>query len=122
MSGIDGWVTLDANDLPDEVNFNVSGAVGVLEEKERHENFVAFVQATVQLQQAALQAGAPFQVDYMQLAIEEGKRAGVNNAAKFITPATGLPGGAAGGSALSGLASGVPPSVSPTVQAAQFPQ
>jgi hypothetical protein len=122
LNGIDGWVTLSADDLPDEVEFSVSGAVGVLEEKERHQNFLAAVQTAVQLQQASMQAGMPFAIDFQAMAIEEMKRAGVNNAAKFITSVAAVPGGAAGAAALPGIASGTPPAVSPQVQATQARQ
>ncbi len=121
MAGIEGWVTINRDDLPDEVEFTVSGAVGVLEEKERHQNFLAAVQTAVQLQQAGMAVGMPVQIDYQAMIIEEFKRAGVPNAAKFITAPTGLPGGAAGGAALPGIAAGVPPAVSPQVQARQQP-
>lgn len=85
--GIEGWVKVAGDDLPDEVAFTVSGASGLMDIKQRNESFQTATAAAVQLQQAAMATGKPFMIDFESLAKEGYVRAGIQNADKWIKPA-----------------------------------
>lgn len=94
MGGIEGWITVAGADLADDVSFMVTGSAGVLDERQKMESFVAATNIVTQMVGLAAQLGTPLDIDFAQLAEEIYRRAGINNARKFIN-ATGA-GGAAG--------------------------
>lgn len=88
-SGIEGWIELAAADLPDAVAFRVHGSAGVMNERQQAENFMAATNMTMQLQGIAAQLGQPIAVQFSEIALEVYRRAGINNAAKFVGPTAG---------------------------------
>jgi hypothetical protein len=116
MGGIEGWVTVHAEDLPDEVSIEVQGSAGVLNERQHLENFVAATNIVMQLAglsaQLAQTGAVPVNIDFQRLAEEIYRRGGINNAREFLqSPAAGGPaaaGAPAAGPGLSFPPAGVP--------------
>lgn len=95
MGGIEGWMNLSGQDLPDQVAIRVHGSQGVLNERQQMESFAAATNIVTQLaiQAAQLAQGGiakPIDINFQRLAEEIYRRAGINNAREF------LGGGAAG--------------------------
>ena len=96
-NGIDGWARVGAEDLPDNVVFEVNGAAGVLQERERAENMlVAFTKSlefTGLAQQLVLQ-GVPTTVpipDIHAMNMELLSRAGIENPDRYFPGQQSLP-------------------------------
>ena len=95
MGGIEGWMNISGQDLPDEIAIRVHGSQGVLNERQQMESFAGATNLVTQLavQAAQLAAGGmgqPIELNFQRLAEEIYRRAGINNAREF------LGGGAAG--------------------------
>lgn len=106
--GIDGWINLMNQDLPDDVDFRVVGAEGAFVERERATSFVEATAAVLQAAQLAMTAGIAVPVNFEAIAREIYERFGVNNTSKFIGSVTTIAGGAALESAIPGIAGGDP--------------
>lgn len=124
LDGIEGWLNIGSEDLPDTAEFRVAGSVGVLEQKERYQNYLAASQYAIQLATAAQQlaqvgAAQPVSLDIEAMIMEGFKLAGVPNPGKFVTSAQGMAGAAPAGPQLPGVVAGVPPQLSPRLLAGQ---
>lgn len=111
--GIEGWASVAAADLPDDVAFMVFGAAGLLNERQGLENFMAATNATLQMIPVSAQLGQPISIDFTRLAQEIYRRANVTNSGTFIgtkaaAGAQPVPPGTEGGPAPSGAAAGIP--------------
>lgn len=110
--GIEGWVKVRASDLADDVAFRVNGSMGVLDEKQKFENFMQGTNASLQLIGLALQLGIQVPIDFNAMIMETYKRAGVNNAGTFIgataSGTTSLPAGTQATPAMEPSIAGVP--------------
>ena len=82
--GIEGWVDLHADDLPDRVMFRVHGAAGVAAEREKVSNFFTASQFALQITQFAAQLGQPIDVDFVSMITEGFQNAGIQNVARFV--------------------------------------
>ncbi len=96
-NGIDGWAKVGSEDLPDGVVFEVNGAAGVLQERERAENFLLGITKALeitglglQLQTQGLVVTVPIP-DLHQMVLEVLSRAGVENPDRFVPGQQGLP-------------------------------
>ena len=92
------------------VAIKVHGSAGPLNERQIAENFAAATNIVLQMVGIAAQLGSPISLDFQRLAEEVYRRAGINNASKFITTAQSVSGGAAPGQPAQGIAAGVPSS------------
>lgn len=110
--GIDGWVRIQGSDLADDVAFRVHGSAGVLDERQKFENFMAGTNASLQLIGLALQLGVQVPIDFNAMIAETYRRAGVNNAGTFIgasaSGSSGPPAGTQAGPAISPDIAGIP--------------
>lgn len=106
--GIDGWVKVSRQDLPDMVEFDCTGAEGNIEQAARSKAFVeasAFV--VTQLAPAAVQLGAtPLTVNFDAIAREVYERADVHNSDKYVGAVAAVSQGAANESIIPGIAAG----------------
>jgi len=93
--GIEGWVNIGSGDLPDNVAFKVHGSIGVLNERQQAESFAQATNLALQIQGIAAQMGQPFAMQFGDIVLEAYRRAGINNAAKFVGPTGGGNAGAA---------------------------
>jgi len=121
--GIEGWINISAEDLPDRVYMEVHGALGPFDEREKSQMFLATTTTAMQLIGMAKQLGLPAP----ELDIEEAIRtlylnAGTNDSNRYVRkpkppelPAPRSPvGGGAGGTG-PGLPEGGPAQVFPAV-------
>lgn len=107
--GIEGWINVAADDLADRATFHVQGSAGVVSERERARNFVEASQFAVTLAQAAAQFGTSIPINFEEIIVEIYNRAGVQNAARFVGGAEGLPPQPQDGSAVPGANGGASP-------------
>ena len=105
--GIDGWINLAADDLADEVEFEVVGSEGAMEERQRLESFILATKSHVELAMAAAQLGTPVPTNFEAMVVELYDRANVTNANRYVGAASAISGGAAAESVIPGIA-GVP--------------
>jgi hypothetical protein len=108
MGGIEGWFRASSADLADQVAFKVHGSAGVVSERQQADNFAAATNIMLQLSGIAAQLGTPLSVDYQALAEEVYRKAGVNNAGRFITTAKAISNESAPGAAVPPASQGVP--------------
>ena len=106
--GIEGWVNVSAQDLPDRVEFQVIGSEGAIEERQRATDFVAASQFAVTMAQASAQMGIIVPLNFEEIIREGYERAGINDTAKYVGPVAAITGGAAAESAIPGIAGGNP--------------
>ena len=111
--GIEGWIYVAAEDLPDNVCFAVHGAAGLLNERQGLENFMAASNFAIQIMTVAAQLSQPVPTDFQRMILEGFHRAGINNAGNYIGPRAAaatqnVSNGAAGGPSVPGAAAGVP--------------
>lgn len=85
--GIEGWVNLSAADLPEKVFFSIEGSSGVLDERQRQQNFMLFAKFAIELMTVGAQLQQPVNVDLQGLISEGAKLAGITNIAKFVRTA-----------------------------------
>ena len=100
--GIEGWVNVAAGDLADAAVFRVVGSAGVLNERERAQNFFAAFQLHLQAAQQALGLGVRLDIPWSAIITEIYQRAGIQNASQFTGTSQALPPGAQDGSQLPG--------------------
>ena len=95
--GIEGWVEIAAQDLPDNAVFFVHGSSGALNERERAQNFFTASNFAVQLAASAPQVGQQLDINLQEITTEAFTLSGIQNAGRFIgstqAGATALPGG-----------------------------
>ena len=108
MGGIEGWFRASAADLADQVAFRVHGSAGVLNERQQAENFAAATNMVLQLAGTAAQLGVPLSVDFQAIAEEAYRKAGVNNAGRFITTAKAISNESPPGAAVPSNGGGIP--------------
>ena len=93
--GIEGYAKVAAADLPDNVTFTVHGSAGVLNERERVQNFFGAVQFALQIVEASAAMGVPVPVNWMEVINHAFVLSGEQNASRFFGEAaapTGVPG------------------------------
>jgi hypothetical protein len=93
--GVEGWVNIASGDLADNVAFKVHGSMGVLNERQQAEAFAQATNMALQVAGIAAQFGQPIAMQFMEIVLEGYRRAGINNAAKFVGPTGGGNAGAA---------------------------
>lgn len=98
-NGIKGWVKVSAADLPDQVSFEVHGALGPLAERENIDaknqaftNIIAIHMQAAQLQAAGINVNLP-ELDMEAIEKEIAQDAGINDAERFIRSAKSAPRG-----------------------------
>lgn len=101
--GIEGWVTVSAQDLPERIGIEIHGALGPFDEREKGQMFLAATNAAMQLISTAkqLQMNAP-ELDLGEVVSRLFRQAGENDAGRYIRPSQGItvpPGAAAQGGA-----------------------
>ena len=109
-AGLEGYVTLGAADLADDASFFVHGSEGVIEERNKLQQFITATQAALQLLAAAAQTAAmggapPPTIDFEAMITEVYQRAGIQNVSRFIKP---IPASTPPGAGVPGAAPGVP--------------
>jgi len=95
-SGLEGFVNLHADDLADNVVFDVLGSAGPASKREKAQQLIAAFQLMTQVAPVAMQMGAPvpnFGEFYREILSEVGD---VANPERFITSPKGLPNAADG--------------------------
>jgi hypothetical protein len=93
-AGIPGWLKIAMPDLADLVQFNVAGAQGVMQERERVQNFIAAAQFALQTAGFAAQLGKPIDIDFENIIAEGFNNAGIQNVSRFIRATEAAPPGA----------------------------
>lgn len=87
QDGIQGWVTVAKDDMPEEVQFVVNGSSGLMDIQTRNQQAIqAHVQA-VQGAGAAAQMGKPVELDFVAMIKDGYQRAGIQNADKYVKAA-----------------------------------
>src|SRR3990172_4388972 len=82
--GMEGFIKVSKDLLPERVNFRVHGAAGVADEFQRKQAFFAAANFALQLYQVAIQTGKPADLDFMALITEAFEIAGFQDAARFV--------------------------------------
>lgn len=100
--GMKGYIRVTKNMLPERVYFSVHGAAGVADEAQRNQQFFAAINFVIQLYAAAAQAGKPVELNFEQIIMEAFQRAGIQDTARFTTPAQPVPAGPAAASTIQG--------------------
>lgn len=110
--GIDGYVNLSRQDLPDEVKFVVEGSSGPLTKREQAQALIQSAQLAASLSEMSAAVGGPIVnfAEVMKVIFEQG--ANVPNGERFITSPQGVPGqtdGVGGVPGAAGVVQGEPP-------------
>ncbi len=92
--GIEGWINLAADDLPDRSIFLVQGSSGQSSERQRIVDFDGANNFALQVQAQAAKLGQKLDINYVEMILERYRFAGINNAQKFIRGSENLPTGA----------------------------
>ena len=91
--GIEGWINLAADDLPDRSIFLVQGSSGQSNERQRVADFDGANDFALKVQAQAAQLGQKLDINYVEIILERYRLVGVNNAQKFIRGSEDLPTG-----------------------------
>lgn len=89
--GIEGFVMLNASDLPDKVDFRVVGSAGPLRERERANAFFDATNFAIDTATQAAQLGTQVNLNWEEIIAAGYERAGIDNAAKFVIGTEELP-------------------------------
>lgn len=87
QDGIQGWIRVTKDDLPDEVQFVVTGSSGMMDIQTRNQQALQAHVAAVQGAAAAAQMGAPVQLNFVEMIKDGYHRAGIQNAEKYVQQA-----------------------------------
>jgi hypothetical protein len=87
QDGIQGWVKLATDDLPDEALFVVTGSSGMMDIQTRNQQALQAHVAAVQGAAAAAQMGSPVALNFVEMIKDGYHRAGIQNAEKFVAQA-----------------------------------
>jgi len=82
--GIEGYARVAAADLPDLVTFKVHGSAGVLDERERVQNFFGAIQFALQIVEQARALEQPIPVNWMEVINHAFVLSGEQNAQRFF--------------------------------------
>lgn len=107
-NGVDGYVNIARQDLPDDVTFVVEGSSGPISKREQQQALINAAQMAAQLSEMSMQVGGPIVnfAEVMKVIFEQG--ANVPNAERFITSPQGVPGQTDGVGGVPGGAGMVP--------------
>ncbi|RJR37221.1 MAG: hypothetical protein C4576_23020 [Desulfobacteraceae bacterium] len=114
-NGIEGWVNISAQDLPERVAFKVVGSEGAIEERQRAQDFMQASKFAIELMMASFQAaaaGAPVQpvpLNLEAMAKEGYEIAGISNPGRFVGAPAAVSGGVAPQPAIPGPVAGPQP-------------
>lgn len=89
--GMNGFIRVSKEMLPEKVYFNVFGSAGVQDEAQRNQSFFTAAQFVMSLYAAAVQTGKPFDLNFRELSQEALERAGIQDTAKYIPGDENLP-------------------------------
>ena len=82
--GMNGFIRVSREMLPEKVYFNVFGTAGVQDEATRNQSFFTAAQFVLSLYAAAVQTGKPFDLNFGALSTEAFERAGIQDTSKYL--------------------------------------
>lgn len=100
--GMQGYIKVTKEILPERVNFRVYGAAGMQEQAQKVQSFFAAANFSVQLYAAAVKTGKQADLDFVALMTEAFEISGHQDAARFIRRGQAVPQGTPGTSAVPG--------------------
>lgn len=109
MGGVEGWIRLSKKDLPDECVFRVHGSSGVLNERQRAENFIQAAKFATEAAQLGVALGQPVSIDLNSMLMEGFLRYGIPNAGRFVGNSQPAAPGTMVSSSVQGAAAALPP-------------
>ena len=94
--GMNGFIRVSREMLPENVYFNVFGTAGMQDEAQRNQSFFTAAQFVLSLYAAAVQTGKPFDLKFEALSMEAFERAGVQDTSKYLPTDENAPPAATG--------------------------
>lgn len=89
--GFDGFVILNASDLPDRVDFRVTGSAGPIREREKANAFFDATDRAINVAAQALQFNTVVRLNWEEIISTGYELVGIDNAAKFVAGTEDLP-------------------------------
>ncbi|MGI9502507.1 MAG: hypothetical protein ACR2RE_05580, partial [Geminicoccaceae bacterium] len=90
-AGFDGFVMLAASDLPDKVDLRMTGSAGPIRERERANAFLDATDFAINTAAAAQNQGVIVRLNWEEIIATGYERAGIDNAARFVSGTEELP-------------------------------